>query len=83
MIVWAGDDTLEEVMFNPAADTNTGGIYDPASDSWTAMSTLNAPCERHVHVAVWTGSKMIAWGGQDRIDAGSTIVLKDGGIYAP
>ena len=42
---------------------NTGGRYNPGTDSWTATSTTNAPTARHCHTAVWTGSEMIVWGG--------------------
>ena len=42
---------------------NTGGRYNPASNSWTAVRTTNAPGARSSHVAVWTGSEMIVWGG--------------------
>ena len=42
---------------------NTGGRYDPSSDSWTPTSTTNAPDPRNAHTAVWTGSEMIVWGG--------------------
>ena len=42
---------------------NTGGRYNPGTDSWTATSTTNAPTARYVHTAVWTGSEMIVWGG--------------------
>ena len=42
---------------------NTGGRYNPGTDSWTATSTTNAPAARYVHTAVWTGSEMIVWGG--------------------
>jgi hypothetical protein len=42
---------------------NTGGRYNPNTDSWTASSTTNAPSERGSHTAVWTGSEMIVWGG--------------------
>ena len=56
MIVWGGLDTT---LF---MDTNTGGRYDPAADSWTATSTSHAPADRERHTAVWTGSKMIIWG---------------------
>src|SRR5206468_13109812 len=34
-------------------------------DTWTATSTTNAPAARFGHTAVWTGSEMIIWGGQD------------------
>jgi hypothetical protein len=56
---------------------NTGGIHDPAADSWTATSTTNAPSARYEHTAVWTGSKMVVWGGND----GSSI-LNTGGAYS-
>ena len=48
----------------PAA-LNTGGRYNPSTDSWTATSTTNAPSARDDHTAVWTGSEMIVWGGYD------------------
>ena len=44
---------------------NTGGRYNPSTDSWTATSTTNAPAARYDHTAVWTGSEMIVWGGYD------------------
>jgi len=46
-------------------DLNTGGRYNPGTDSWTATSTTNAPTARTYHTAVWTGSEMIVWGGRD------------------
>ena len=69
MIVWSG--------YNNSAYFITGGRYNPATNSWTATSTV-APCPigRRFHTAVWTGSEMIVWGGYN----GSS--LQDGGIYA-
>ena len=55
MIVWGGDNFPN--LFN------TGGRYNPATDSWTATNTTNAPAARIYHTAVWTGSEMIVWGG--------------------
>ena len=57
MIVWGGGDGSSYL--------NTGGRYNPSTDSWTATSTTNAPAARHGHTAVWTGSEMIVWGGCD------------------
>ena len=57
---------------------NTGGRYNPSTDSWTATSTTNAPAVRSHHTAVWTGSEMIVWGGND--DDGE---LNSGGRYNP
>ncbi len=58
MIVWGGFDTNF-----PFTYLNTGGRYNPSTDSWTATSLSNAPAGRFWHTAVWTGSEMIVWGG--------------------
>jgi hypothetical protein len=68
MIVWGG--------FSSGA-IDTGGVYDPAANVWTATSTAGAPSPREFHSAVWTGSKMIVWGGHD----GSTAYMDTGGVY--
>ena len=58
MIVWGGDS---------GSYLNTGGRYNPSSDSWTATSIgANLPTARGEHTAVWTGTEMIVWGGADR-----------------
>jgi N-acetylneuraminic acid mutarotase len=48
-------------------------------DTWTATSTINAPAARRRHTAVWTGSEMIVWGGEDQ----SFNLLSTGGRYNP
>jgi hypothetical protein len=58
MIVWGGQAGLDLGHY-----FNTGGRYDPGTDSWTATSTVNAPGGRYRHTAVWTGNEMIVWGG--------------------
>jgi len=57
---------------------NSGGRYNPGADSWTSTNLTGAPSERASHTAVWTGSKMIVWGGGDRFGYFDT-----GGIYDP
>lgn len=79
MIVWGG--------FNNTTSTNTGGIYNIQGDSWSATSTgANVPVVRNLHTAVWTGSKMIIWGGWDGNfddnNAGFNY-LNTGGVYDP
>jgi hypothetical protein len=49
-----------------------------AQETWTATSTVGAPSARSYQTAVWTGTKMIVWGGES--DAGD---LNSGGIYDP
>lgn len=72
MIVWGGT-----VTGTPDV-TETGGVYDPETDTWTPTSTVGAPSPRAQHEAVWTGSKMLVWGGYD--DVGFAVA---GGIYDP
>ena len=62
------NDRLGRTIDGPAV-LNTGGRYNPSTDSWTATSTTNAPDARYSHTAVWTGSEMIVWGGDDGINA--------------
>jgi hypothetical protein len=73
MIVWGGYDGV------PGVPSGTGGIYDPATETWTPTSTVGAPSGRAEHTAVWTGSKMIVWGGWP----GGSTVEGTGGIYDP
>src|SRR5205085_1896122 len=42
-------------------------------------NTTAAPTGRWHHTAVWTGSEMIAWGGQDQ----DFVALNTGGRYNP
>jgi hypothetical protein len=44
---------------------NTGGKYDPSTDSWLPTSMTNVPEERTYHSAIWTGTEMIVWGGHN------------------
>jgi hypothetical protein len=66
MVVWGG---------MTSSYTNTGGVYNPVSDTWPTTSTTGAPTARTLHTAVWTGSTMIVWGG----NAGGATNI--GGIY--
>jgi N-acetylneuraminic acid mutarotase len=74
MIVWGG-----ETGSGGAATTNTGGRYDPVSDSWVATTTTGAPGPRLDHTAVWTGTEMIVWGGS----SAPLSLYGDGGRYNP
>src|SRR5439155_1433805 len=80
MIVWGG---FFRDLIPPLFEhyLNTGGKYNPATDSWIATSRTNAPTGREFHTAVWTGSEMIVWGGgfRDLIPH----YLNTGGKYNP
>jgi len=63
MLVWGGLSSYAASF--PSTYLNTGAQYDPASDTWTAIrSDATAPLAREGHVAVWTGTEMIVWGGR-------------------
>ena len=72
MIVWGG-------LNSPTGFLNTGGRYNPSTDSWIATSTTSAPTGRDVHTAVWSGSEMIIWGGLNGFGSN----LNTGGRYNP
>ncbi len=75
MIVWGGCSNFS------CDNLNTGGRYNPSTDSWTATSTTNVPTGRESHTAVWTGSEMIVWGGCSGTSCSNS--LKTGGRYNP
>ncbi|MDD5224204.1 MAG: fibronectin type III domain-containing protein [bacterium] len=73
MIIWGGCGATSEYF------SNTGGKYNPSTDSWTATSMgANVPTPRCHHTAVWTGNEMIIWGGDNHDGFCNT-----GGRYNP
>ena len=67
MIVWGGE---------PSSSLSVGGMYDPSLNSWTPMSTVDAPYSEGGITAVWTGTEMIVYGGH-------TTETRAGGTYYP
>jgi N-acetylneuraminic acid mutarotase len=74
MIIWGG--AYHGV--GPPVYFNTGGRYDPSTNSWTSTNIFSAPSGREFHTAVWTDNEMIIWGGES---FGS--YLNTGGRYNP
>ena len=75
MIIWGGNAWPSGLAL---AD---GARYSPATDTWLPTSLSNAPTPRYFHTAVWTGTRMIVWGGttgQPYYDK-----LSSGGQYDP
>jgi hypothetical protein len=78
MIVWGGDDRYYDGSAWHYTFFNNGGRYDPLLDGWTATPTgANCPSVRSYHTVIWTGAKMVVWGGYDGNYLGS------GGLYDP
>jgi N-acetylneuraminic acid mutarotase len=74
MIIWGGREPTTTSSFN------TGGRYNPTTNSWSVTSLSNAPTGRIGHTAIWTGTEMIIWGGDQRMSLGFT---NTGGRYRP
>lgn len=75
MVVWGG------TLLGSPGRTNTGGRYDPVGDRWDTTSLNGAPDGRVDHTAVWTGSRMVVWGGS--ADPITGIRTNTGGRYDP
>lgn len=78
LIVWGGCDGGMPSCPGVRGD---GAAYDPATDTWTPISSVGAPQARAQHGAVWTGSEMIVWGGCGAMDEG--MKLSSGAAYSP
>jgi N-acetylneuraminic acid mutarotase len=77
LVVWGGYDGVNAL--------NTGGQFDPITNSWTSTTTTGAPEGRNTFAMVWTGSKVLIWGGcTARTGAGSCKTsVNTGGQYDP
>jgi N-acetylneuraminic acid mutarotase len=74
MVVWGGNSAYP---LDPLTDPrDTGGRYDPATDTWRSTTTVGAPSGRYGHSAIWTGSRMLVWGG-----GRDYVRLANGGSY--
>jgi hypothetical protein len=81
--VWSGTEILMWGGWNGGPYLNSGGIFTPAGaqGTWSPMTTTGAPSPRRAHIAVWTGTSMVVWGGcGDQNCSGS---YGDGGRYTP
>lgn len=74
LIIWGGSSIM-----SPYNKVNTGARYNPLTDTWRSLATVNAPSGRGGHSAVWTGTRMIVWGGFDE----TANWTNTGGIYNP
>lgn len=78
MFVWGG-----ATDYLATAPVNTGGLYNPAQNVWTAMAASGAPSARAFPVTAWTGSEILLWGGYYASVGGGDNHLTDGARYNP
>jgi hypothetical protein len=76
LLIWGGSST---VAGGPGELLNDGALFRPATNTWIApVNPTGAPSARHKHTAVWTGTEMIIYGGND-----NTLPLNNGSRYNP
>lgn len=85
LIVWGGTVSSNALPYD--VTFNDGARFNPVTGVWTPLPTLNAPSGRYNHTAVWTGTEMIVWGGQNFAALGApppnNVPLNDGARYNP
>jgi N-acetylneuraminic acid mutarotase len=59
MVVFGGLENLNTIVH-----LNSGGVYDPNTDTWSSLSDYDAPSARAYHSAVWSGEKIYVFGGE-------------------
>jgi len=76
-IIWGGRTTGF-----PSTIITNGAKYNPTTNTWTTISTVNAPLNNvnnKAGAALWTGTEMIIWGGANAV--GTSI--QTGARYNP
>jgi N-acetylneuraminic acid mutarotase len=77
MLVWGG--YAEYPCGNDCTGSNYGYRYNPTTDQWQYITTVNAPGPRVVNGIVWTGQGLVIWGGL----TGGGFDLRDGAVWTP
>jgi len=74
IFVWGGVDRTGRDLLN------SGGIYDPSSDSWTSVTTTGAPSARMSNGIVEANGKVYIFGGLSLVN-NQQSKLNTGGVY--
>lgn len=75
LLVWGGEDTAGRRVLGD------GARYFPTEDRWEPLPAAGAPSPRRYHAVVWTGDRLLVWGG-----SGGVIpdrALGDGAAFDP
>lgn len=80
--VWTGSRLVVWGGLGELAELGTGGSISLAGGitpgAWSSTSVSGAPAPRLGHTAVWTGQRMLVWGGSS-----GGVLLADGASYDP
>ncbi len=72
VLIWGGEG--EQGFLNSGAQLR----FDTSTPYWFGLTSDNAPSPRRGHSAIWTGDKMIVWGGHR-----AGVPCGDGAAYDP
>lgn len=79
---WCGDRVIVFGGQGTSGEVGTGAMLPFAGGvtqgAWQALSTTDAPIARQGHTAVWTGTRLIVWGGKV-----GGVPLNSGASYDP
>jgi hypothetical protein len=62
-IVWGGENASESTFLG------TGAMFDPVLNTWTPISTQNAPSARYSCQMIWLGDRMWLHGGYNNVNS--------------
>jgi N-acetylneuraminic acid mutarotase len=77
MLIWGG--YAEYPCGQDCVGGNYGYRYNPTTDQWQYITTVNAPVPREGNGMVWTGQSLVVWGGVGTLGLG----LDDGATWTP
>lgn len=81
VVVWGG------CGLSSPCEIQTGGRYNPRTDTWSPTSLLQAPSPRRGHAFTWTGTELFVWGGCQPGPSPTFCDLNprlaNGGLYNP
>jgi hypothetical protein len=87
IVLWGGVSSEQQGDRTVVTMHDDGGRLDPATGRWTAMSKTRAPSPRSEPTSVWTGSRLVVFGGMQLGPAclpnQSCAVAPGGGLYDP
>ncbi len=92
LFVWGGvGEEAIEGAGERAVVRGDGAMLDPATATWTPISADGAPCARSAAAGIWTGSRVVVWGGLARqsgaanlyCSKGTCDVAAGGALYDP
>ncbi len=86
-LIWTGESAIIWGGIDSKTVDPLGAILDVTDKAvtWKKMNVSGAAAPKRIssHTAVWTGSKMVIWGGYEGTDDFARSTTNSGGIYDP